>query len=168
MSCLASNEQHVPSMHKHWRLCSLHTHDVGVHAHTGSHGLFSLEHLYQQHWVATTFYGTGRKPQKKNERNTSCLTIDGQHAHCTRQHCRLCAMHAHDTGVCAHTCLHSLIRVANTYQPGTFQWTSSWNNRLRCRSIPSYMTYMILHTYTWYRVIQYLYIIDPCPTGTHY
>ena len=46
-------------------------------------------------------------------------------------------MHAHDTGVRAHTCLHGLFSVEHSYQPGTFQCTSSCNNTLRCRWVPS-------------------------------
>ena len=40
---------------------------------------------------------------------TSCLRSDGQHAPRTHKHCRPCVMHAHDTGVRAHTCLHGLL-----------------------------------------------------------
>ena len=68
---------------------------------------------------------------------TSCLRSDGQHAPRTQIQCRPCGIHAHDTEVRAHTCLHGLFSVANTYQPGTFQCTSSCNNTLRCRWIPS-------------------------------
>ena len=61
---------------------------------------------------------------------------DGQHAPRTRKHRRPCAKHVHDTEVRAHTCLHGLFSVKHSYQPGTFQCTSSCNNRLRCRWIP--------------------------------
>ena len=56
------------------------------------------------------------KPQKKNERNTSCLRSDGQHAPCTCQHCRLCSLHTHDVGVHAHTCSHGLFSLEHLYQ----------------------------------------------------
>ena len=69
--------------------------------------------------------------------NNNDLASDGQHAPRTRQHCRPCGMHAHDTGVRAHTCLHGLFSVEHSYQPGTFQCTSSCNNTLRCRWVPS-------------------------------
>ena len=64
------------------------------------------------------------------------LDFCAQHAPRTRQHCRPCGIHAHDTQVRAHTCLHGLFSVEHSYQPGTFQCTSSCNNRLRCRWIP--------------------------------
>ena len=72
----------------------------------------------------------------KNDKITSCLGSDGQHAPRTRKHCTPCAKHAHDTGVRAHTCLHGLFSGEHSYQPGTFQCTSSCNNRLRWRWIP--------------------------------
>ena len=72
----------------------------------------------------------------KNDKITSCLGSDGQHAPRTRKHCRPCVKHAHDTEVRARTCLHGLFSVEHSYQPGTFQCTSSCNNRLRCRWIP--------------------------------
>ena len=64
------------------------------------------------------------------------FAYEGQHAPRTHKHCRPCATHAHDTGVRAHTCLYGLFWVKHSYQPGTFQCTSSCNNRLRCRWIP--------------------------------
>ena len=67
---------------------------------------------------------------------TSCLRSDGQHASRTHKHCTPCGMHDHDTEVRARTCLHGLFSVKHSYQPGTFQCTSSCNNRLRCRWIP--------------------------------
>ena len=84
--------------------------------------------------VETTSHGAGGN--LKNEQITSCLGSDGQHAPRTRKHCRPCAKHDHDTEVRAHTCLHGLFSVEHSYQPGTFQCTSSCNNRLRCRWIP--------------------------------
>ena len=60
----------------------------------------------------------------KNDKITSCLRSDGQHAPRTRKHCRPCAKHAHDTGVRARTCLHGLFSVEHSYQPGTSQWIS--------------------------------------------
>ena len=65
---------------------------------------------------------------------------DGKHASRTHKHCRPCVMHAHDTQVRAHTCLHGLFSVEHSYQPGTFQCTSSCNNTLRCRWVPSTTT----------------------------
>ena len=62
MSFLASNGQHVPSMHKHWRLCCLHTHDMG-----NVHVLVCTVCFYE-HQVATTFYSTSQKPQKKQKK----------------------------------------------------------------------------------------------------
>ena len=84
--------------------------------------------------VETTRDGAGGN--LKNEQITSCLASDGQLAPRTHKHCRPCAMHAHDTEVRARTCLHGLFSVEHSYQPGTFQCTSSCNNRLRCRWIP--------------------------------
>ena len=72
----------------------------------------------------------------KNDKITSCLRSDGQHAPSTRKHRRPCAKHVHDTEVRAHACLHGLFSVKHSYQPGTFQCTSSCNNRLRCLWIP--------------------------------
>ena len=73
----------------------------------------------------------------KNDKITSCLRSDGQHAPRTCKHRRPCAVHARDTEVRAHACLHGLFSVEHSYQPGTFQCTTSCNNRLRCRWIPS-------------------------------
>ena len=85
------------------------------------------------HRVVTTHYGAGGYLQ----RTIICLRSDGQHASRTRKHCRPCAKHVHDTYVRAHTCLHGLFSVEHSYQPGTFQCTSSCNNTLRCRWVPS-------------------------------
>ena len=87
------------------------------------------------HRVVTTDYGDGGLPSTTTQ-ITSCLRSDGQHAPRTHKHCRPCAMHAHGTGVRAHTCLHGLFSVEHSYQPGTFQCTSSCNNTLRCRWVP--------------------------------
>ena len=84
--------------------------------------------------VETTSHGAGGN--LKNEQITSCLGSDEQHAPRTHKHRRPCATHAHDTGVRARTCLHGLFSVKHSYQHGTFQCTSSCNNRLRCRWIP--------------------------------
>ena len=73
---------------------------------------------------------------KIDSKSTSYMGSDGQHAPRTHKHCRPCGIHAHDTGVRAHTCLHGLFWVEHSYQPGTFQCTSSCNNRLRWRWIP--------------------------------
>ena len=73
---------------------------------------------------------------QRNDKITSCLRSDGQHAPRTHKHCRPCAIHAQDTEVRAHACLHGLFSVEHSYQPGTFQCTSSCNNTLRCRWIP--------------------------------
>ena len=87
-----------------------------------------------EHRVVTT--GDGAGGNLKNEKITSCLGSDGQHTPRTRKHCTLCGKHAHDTEVRAHTCLVGFFSGEHSYQPGTFQCTSSCNNRLRCRWIP--------------------------------
>ena len=70
------------------------------------------------------------------QRTIKVRRSDGQHAPRTHKHCRPCAVHARGTEVRARTCLHGLFSVEHSYQPGTFQCTSSCNNRLRCRWIP--------------------------------
>ena len=70
--------------------------------------------------VVTT--GDGAGGNLKNEKITSCLGSDGKHAPRTHKHCKPCGIHAHDTQVRAHTCLHGLFSVEYSYQPGTSQW----------------------------------------------
>ena len=128
-SCLGSDGQHAPRTHKHCRLCGIHAHDTGVRAHTCLHGLFSVEPSYQPGTFQCTTSCNNRlrcrsKPSTTTK-ITSCLRSDGQHAPRTHKHCRPCGIHAHDTGVRAHTCLHGLFSVEHSYQPGTFQCTSS-------------------------------------------
>ena len=129
---------------KHCRPCAKHAHDTGVRAHTCLHGLFSVEHSYQPGTFQCTSSCNNtlrcRWVHSKNEQITSCLASDRQHAPRTRQHCRPCGMHAHDTEVRARTCLHGLFSVEHSYQPGTFQCTSSCNNTLRCRWVRSTTT----------------------------
>ena len=100
----------------------------------------SVQHSYQPGTFQCTSSCNNRLRCRwvpsKNDKITSCLASDGQHAPRTHKHCRPCAIHANDTEARARTCLHGLFSVEHSYQPGTFQCTSSCNNRLRCRWIP--------------------------------
>ena len=135
-SCLASDGQHAPRTHKHCGPCGIHAHDTRVRART------CFARLVLSATFKPTRYQTSEQRVETTQvtvpvetspttKITSCLASDGQHAPRTRQHCRPCGMHAHDTRVRAHTCLHGWFSVEHSYQPGTFQCTSSCNNTLR-------------------------------------
>ena len=139
-SCLASDGQHAPRTRKHCRPCAMHARDTEVRARTCLHGLFSVKHSYQPGTFQCTSSCNNtlrcRWVRSTTTQITSCLRSDGQHAPRTQIQCRPCGIHAHGTEVRARTCLHGLFSVEHSYQPGTFQCTSSCNNRLRCRWIP--------------------------------
>ena len=121
-----------PRTHKHCRPCAIHANDTEARARTCLHGLFSVEHSYQPGTFQCTSSCNNtlrcRSKPSKNDKITSCLGSDGQHAPRTHKHCRPCARHAHATPLRARTRLHGFHSVGISIQPVPPQFQNKRKN----------------------------------------